>query len=345
MCSLPLSKRGQRGTRLRTRLAVLAGAAIVAGVAVAAAAACHPLITASESCTGLVSYTVTAWNGNPRSNDDVAVQANSTPQPSGAFSSANGYSFTGTYQAASPGPVTITASGLGAWYDHGASSVHDAVATSVQVTPPPSAQCAPVVPPPPAPPVTPPPPPVPPVVSAPAPASPAVAAAVAPAAPAPVAPAVPVAHPAITLQKTERLGDVAQYVVSLEATIGQIVNYRMIVTNTGNTALVVGLIDPVCDSGTLIAGGSTTIAAGGTVVYTCSHTLVAADGAALVNTATATGTAPGGASVGPVSSSAAVQIVVTKVLGATKTIKARTKHLKRHAKPAVAVVAAATFTG
>jgi hypothetical protein len=157
--------------------------------------------------------------------------------------------------------------------------------------------------------------------------------------------AAPIVHPAITLQKTERLGAVAPFVVSLAARIGQIVHYRMIVTNTGDTSLVVGLTDPECDGGSLVAVGSTTVAAGATVEYTCSHTLVAADGAVLVNTATATGTTATGATVGPVSSSAAVQIVVTKVLGAEKTIKARGKAIKKRAKPAIAVVAPATFTG
>ena len=355
MHSRPLRKRGQgdrsrslerlSGSRLRTRLAVLALAATVAGFAAAAATACHPLINASESCTGLVSYTVTAWNGSPRSNDHVTVQANSTSQPSGAFSSGNGYSFTGTYQASSPGPVTIAATGVGTWYDRGATSVHDTTTSSVQVTPPSSAQCHPASPPP-ARPVTPaaPTPPAP-VAPTPAPAAPTPAPAAAPAPSAPVAPVVPIVHPAITLQKTERLGDVAPYVVSLSASIGQIVHYRMIVTNTGDTPLAISLIDPHCDGGSLVAAGSTTIAAGATVEYTCSHTLVAADGAVLVNTATATGTTATGATAGPVSSSAAVQIVVTKVLGAQKTIKARGKAIKKRAKPAVAVVAAATFTG
>jgi hypothetical protein len=356
MRARPLPTRGQRdrsrsikrltGNRLRTRLAVLALAAIAAGVAAAGAAACHPVITASESCTGLVSYTVTAWSGSPRSNDHVTVEANSTTQPSGAFSSGNGYSFTGTYQAASPGPVTISASGVGAWYDRGASSVHDTTSTSAQVTPPSSAQCHPVPPPPPAAPVAPaaPTPPAP-VAAAPtpAPAASAPAPAAAPAPSAPVVAAAPVFHPAITLQKTERLGAVAPFVVSLAARIGQIVHYRMIVTNTGDTSLVVGLTDPQCDGGSLVAVGSTTVAAGATVEYTCSHTLVSADGAVLVNTATATGTTATGATVGPVSSSAAVQIVVTRVLGAQKTIIRRLP--RKRAKPAVAVVAPATFTG
>jgi hypothetical protein len=158
-----------------------------------------------------------------------------------------------------------------------------------------------------------------------------------------VVPAAPVEHPAITLQKTERLGDVAQYVVSLAAKIGQVVNYRMIVTNSGDTPLAVGLIDPECDGGSLVADGPTTIGPGAIVEYTCSHRLVAADGAVLVNTATASGTTATGATVGPVSSSAAVQIVVTKVLGAEKTIVRRLP--KKRARPARAVVAGATFTG
>jgi hypothetical protein len=157
--------------------------------------------------------------------------------------------------------------------------------------------------------------------------------------------AAPIVQPAITLQKTERLGDSAPYVVSLTARIGQVVHYRMLVTNTGDTPLDVGLIDSQCDGGSLAAQGSTTIAAGGTVEYTCSHTLVAADGVTLVNTATATGTTATGVTVGPVSSSAAVQIVITKVLGAHKTIKARPKGIKKRAKPAVAVLLPASYTG
>lgn len=122
-----------KGPLKRTAL-VTAVFGIVGVLVVTAASACHAVVTASENCSGLVSYTITAWNGNPRSNNDVSVTANGTKLPAGVFNAADNYTFTGTYQAPTQAPVTVTAAGIGQWYGTG-SPVTDTTSTSVQVSP------------------------------------------------------------------------------------------------------------------------------------------------------------------------------------------------------------------
>lgn len=83
--------------------------------------------------------------------------------------------------------------------------------------------------------------------------------------------------------------------------VGDTVQYKITVTNTGTTHLTFGdLVDPHCDAGTL-DGGPTAggLDPGGSATYTCSHLLTGADQTAgsYSNTATLTGTPPSGPSV------------------------------------------------
>ena len=169
-------------------------------------------------------------------------------------------------------------------------------------------------------------------------AAPAAASATVAAAPVVIAaPFLPPAVPTISLHKTERLGDAGPFVTSLSASAGKTVSYRMLVTNTGAITVVVSLVDMRCDDGTLIAHGSTTLAPGATVEYTCSHALVVADGPLLVNTATAVGTTAAGANSPTATSHAVVHLLVLA--------RHVVKRVMKHAGPAIAVKAAATFTG
>src|SRR5438094_8142317 len=90
--------------RLLFAACVLAATGWMAGVA----SAWHADITASLDCNGLVTYTATAWQGPDsasRTNSDVriAVSYNNggtfTEVGHGAFTSSNGYSFSGSFSA------------------------------------------------------------------------------------------------------------------------------------------------------------------------------------------------------------------------------------------------------
>jgi hypothetical protein len=167
-------------------------------------------------------------------------------------------------------------------------------------------------------------------------------------------------HPGIKIVKSERVGSSGDYVGGpISAHVGDGIDYRMVVSNTGDTSLTIAFSDPRCDSGTLAPAGTQTIAAGGSLAYTCSHLLVAGDGSSFTNTATATGTSPSGDHVGPVSSSVVVNVVAAGganvvaaggVLGAHVTIthkvaKHHVKAVHKRAKAAKAGVLGASFTG
>ena len=165
-------------------------------------------------------------------------------------------------------------------------------------------------------------------------------------------PAVVVAPPALAIVKSERVGSTGSYRLGpINVLVGRTIDYHMVVTNTGGVELTVTLVDPRCDPGTLHAAGSTTLAPGAVVAYTCSHRLRATDPIPFVNTATATGVTPAGVSVGPVSSKVVAQST-GGVLGATFTkatpkvkVKPKVKKVTAKAKPAKAVVKSAQFTG
>jgi hypothetical protein len=94
---------------------------------------------------------------------------------------------------------------------------------------------------------------------------------------------------------------------TLNATVGQTINYQIIVKNTGNVELALSFSDPHCDPGTVTGPLGTlningTLAPGTSAMYACSHLLVAGDAPQLTNVATATGQPPSGPPVSGTSS-------------------------------------------
>ena len=107
------------------------------------------------------------------------------------------------------------------------------------------------------------------------------------------------AAPAFTLHKLQAIAGSGQPPTEAPLTgqVGQTVEYAITATNTGNTPLTFGyLTDPNCDIGTVKGGTLTPIEPLGKDVYTCTHTLTAADRAAgsYANKAKITGTPEAG---------------------------------------------------
>ena len=105
-----------------------------------------------------------------------------------------------------------------------------------------------------------------------------------------------VLDPAIHIEKTVRVGGGA-FGESVKAHVGETLEYRFEVTNTGDVPLEVTLSDPKCDSGTISGPAGDSDSDGKldlteTWVYTCSHRLTSADlaaGSDFPNVATAEG--------------------------------------------------------
>jgi len=134
--------------------------------------------------------------------------------------------------------------------------------------------------------------------------------------------------------KYERLGSSGNYVRGpLTGKIGQTVEYKIVVTNTGNVSLDVDLSDPHCDAGTITPSATVTLAPGDSQTYYCSHVLQKGDGPKYTNTATASGKNSSVSSQTVTASSS----VVTKLGGV--------KGVHHVAKPPKPVVAPASFTG
>ncbi|HST17994.1 MAG TPA: hypothetical protein VLK36_10015 [Gaiellaceae bacterium] len=137
---------------------------LAALVFVPAAFAHHPVITASLSCDGVVSYTATAWattSGLPGSRTDTDVRVYETKVNggaltpavqvgSGAFNSGNSYTFTGTFTVGvTVNTVTLNAKEIANWGDGAGSSGGTNVASTTTATrattgctpPPPPDQC------------------------------------------------------------------------------------------------------------------------------------------------------------------------------------------------------------
>lgn len=137
--------------------------------------------------------------------------------------------------------------------------------------------------------------------------------------------------PGLSFKKLERIGPTGSFVPGpVTGTLGSIVFYEMLATNTGDTTLTVKLADPRCDAGTVSPAGAVVLAPGTTATFTCSHELVAGDGPRFVNTAVAT--------AGSISKSSSVTAIVKS--GAVKG-----KKVVKKAQPAHPVVKAASFTG
>ena len=83
----------------------------------------------------------------------------------------------------------------------------------------------------------------------------------------------PPPEPAFTIEKSQRLKGEASYTTAeLTAEVGQTVEYKIVVTNTGNVPLKFSkLSDANCEG--ISPSGEVEIAAGGEQVYTCSHLL------------------------------------------------------------------------
>jgi uncharacterized repeat protein (TIGR01451 family) len=186
----------------------------------------------------------------------------------------------------------------------------------------------------------------------------------------------PAPAPAITVEKLQRVDPAAPYTAApVAATVGQTISYQINVQNTGNVMLTITLQDPRCDAGTTAPAGGQGVSPSGTVTFTCTHLLTAADVGSFVNTATGTGTAGNGQQVtgtATVTAQVSAAPASTGVLGTTKTVTKTTVHKKavtkkkaavhktkavkatkttkakkvtKKAKPAKPVVAGAHFTG
>lgn len=149
--------------------------------------------------------------------------------------------------------------------------------------------------------------------------------------------AVSTAKLGLSIAKTERIGTSGAFVRGpVQAVVGEELEYRIVVTNTGNTALVVALADAHCDAKTLSPAHDQTVAAGGSVIYRCSHLLATLPSAnQFRNVASAVGTSAQGSRIGPVKSSVLARVSLPKLTA---------KELAK-AKPAVAVLKKASFTG
>jgi hypothetical protein len=154
--------------------------------------------------------------------------------------------------------------------------------------------------------------------------------------PSPGTPTTTTPSPGLTIVKTERIAGSPSFVRGpIDAIVGDRIDYRLLVTNTGNTSLNVVVTDAKCDAGTIAPTGTQVIAAGASVDYTCSHVLGARTSVDFRNIAYATGTTPTGTTVGPFHSTVYV-VVHTPVLRVNTLIPA---------KPAIPVKKNATFTG
>jgi len=331
--------RGQRHL-----LALVVFLALVSAVWFVPLASAHnSLITATLGCDGGATYTATAWAGPStasRTNSDVRVFRSTdngktwTQVGQGQFKQADAFSFSGTFSVGSSPTVRVMVQEFANWGD----GVHPAppgyatatrpshctttttttttgttgtttTTTATTTTPPPTTTTTVTTtppPPPPAPPTTP--------------------------------PVIP-PSPAIAIVKTERVGHTGAYRRGpISVAVGQTLDFQILVTNTGDVAVTLTLTDRLCDAGTLRAAGTTTLAPGASVTYTCTHRLVTADASPFVNTAFVTAATATGAVIGPVSSSVSANRV-RGVLGATF------KKVTPKAKPAKAVAAPAHFTG
>jgi hypothetical protein len=103
------------------------------------------------------------------------------------------------------------------------------------------------------------------------------------------------AEPAFTIEKTQKIeGSSGSFTTSpLSGKMAQIVDYQIVVKNTGNTSMTFGaLSDGKCDAGTLAGGPSKALAPGEAATYTCHHTLTAIG--SYENSASVTATPPEG---------------------------------------------------
>ena len=116
-------------------------------------------------------------------------------------------------------------------------------------------------------------------------------------------------EPGLSVQKLQEIKGSGSGFTSgtLNATVGQTINYEIVVKNTGNMELALSFSDAHCDPNTIVGPLGTlningTLAPGASAIYVCSHVLVAGDAPQLTNVATVTGQPPSGPPVSGTSS-------------------------------------------
>ena len=111
-----------------------------------------------------------------------------------------------------------------------------------------------------------------------------------------VLPPQPTAEPSFAIEKSQEIeGSGSGFTTApLTASVGQTVDYQIVVTNTANVAeTFTGFTDAHCDTGTIAGGpGSSPVGPGQSTTYTCDHHLTA--GGTYLNDATVTGLTVGG---------------------------------------------------
>jgi hypothetical protein len=116
--------------------------------------------------------------------------------------------------------------------------------------------------------------------------------------------------PGFKVVKEQKIGNGTFTTNTLTGSVGQTVQYEIIVTNTGNTALTfTHFSDPHCQ--TIEGGpGTTAVQPGDSTVFTCDHVLTKADlkRGSHSNVATVTGTPPGGAPISGASNKVVVKV-------------------------------------
>jgi uncharacterized repeat protein (TIGR01451 family) len=118
--------------------------------------------------------------------------------------------------------------------------------------------------------------------------------------------------PAFAIEKLQRIAGSAGgfTAATVTGTVGQTVEYEIVVKNIGGAALTLSSFTDVrCDGGTIAGGpGHAPVAPGSSTTYTCSHVLTSAG--AYVNEASATAAVPGGSSLTETSNM--VEAIVSK---------------------------------
>ena len=98
----------------------------------------------------------------------------------------------------------------------------------------------------------------------------------------------------MSVDKLQRVGGSGEFTKEpLAASVGQTVEYQIVVHNTGNASITMSsFADPHCDAGTIAGGpGSGSIAPGASTTYTCQHVLTTSG--TYANVATLSGGRPG----------------------------------------------------
>ena len=86
------------------------------------------------------------------------------------------------------------------------------------------------------------------------------------------------AEPNYSIEKFQRIGAEGYGNETRAVTVGQTVEYEIVVKNTGNVSLTFsGFADEHCDAGTLAGGPSGAVKPGESATYTCSHVITSSD--------------------------------------------------------------------